>query len=114
MAKPLAWRWNALTSIVYQTGFQALPIIALLSFLIGVVITYQMGLQLKNYGANVYIVDLLGLAILREFGPLITAIMVAGRTGSAFTAELGIMKVNQEIDALTTMGVTPAELLLIP
>src|SRR5690606_3235159 len=75
---------------------------------------YQMGLQLRNYGANIYIVDLLGLAVLREFGPLLTAIMVAGRTGSAYTAQLGIMKINQEIDALDTMGVTPAELLLLP
>jgi phospholipid/cholesterol/gamma-HCH transport system permease protein len=82
--------------------------------MIGVVITYQMGLQLKNYGANIFIVDLLGLAILREFGPLLTAIMVAGRTGSAFTAHLGMMKLNQEIDALNTMGVTPGELLLLP
>jgi phospholipid/cholesterol/gamma-HCH transport system permease protein len=73
-----------------------------------------MGLQLRNYGANIYIVDLLGLSVLREFGPLITAIMVAGRTGSAFTAQLGIMKINQEIDALDTMGVTPAELLILP
>jgi phospholipid/cholesterol/gamma-HCH transport system permease protein len=107
-------RWNAFASTIESTGFNALPIIALLSFMIGIVITYQMGLQLKNYGANIYIVDLLGLAVLREFGPLLTAIMVAGRTGSAFTAQLGIMKINQEIDALDTMGVTPTELLLIP
>lgn len=112
--RPHRWRWNSLASVVYATGYQALPIIALLSILIGVVITYQMGLQLKNYGANIYIVDLLGLSVLREFGPLITAIMVAGRTGSAFTAQLGMMKLNQEIDALNTMGVTPAELLLLP
>lgn len=111
---PLRWRWSALVSTLYRTGFQALPIVALLSFMIGVVITYQMGLQLKSYGANIYIVDLLGLAILREFGPLLTAIMVAGRTGSAFTAQLGMMKLNQEIDALDTMGVTPSELLLLP
>jgi len=100
--------------VVYKTGYQALPIIALLSFMIGVVITYQMGVQLKSYGANIFIVDLLGLSVLREFGPLLTAIMVAGRTGSAFTAELGTMKVNREIDVLNTMGVTPAELLLLP
>ncbi len=107
-------RWNAIAGIIYRNGYQALPIITLLSFMIGVVITYQMGLQLKNYGANIYIVDLLGLAVLREFGPLMTAIMVAGRTGSAYTAELGIMKINQEIDALDTLGVTPGELLLLP
>ncbi len=111
---PKHFRWSALSSVIYRNGFQALAIIALLSFMIGVVITYQMGLQLKSYGANIYIVDLLGLAVLREFAPLLTAIMVAGRTGSAFTAQLGMMKLNQEIDALDTMGVTPAELLLLP
>lgn len=108
------FRWGATSSTIYRNGFQALPIIALLSFMIGIVITFQMGLQLQNYGANIFIVDLLGLSILREFGPLLTAIMVAGRTGSAYTAELGMMKLNQEIDALNTMGVTPGELLLLP
>lgn len=111
---PHKWRWGALASVIYSTGYLGLPIIGLLSFLIGVVLTYQMGLQLKTYGANIYIVDLLGISILREFSPLITAIMVAGRTGSAFTAQLGMMKLNQEIDALDTMGVTPGELLLLP
>jgi phospholipid/cholesterol/gamma-HCH transport system permease protein len=114
LKSPGRLRWSAFTNVIYRTGFQALPIIALLSILIGVVITYQMGLQLKNYGANIFIVDLLGLSILREFGPLITSIMVAGRTGSAFTAQIGMMKLNQEVDALNTMGVTPDELLLLP
>jgi len=114
LRKPLSFRWNALVSVIDKTGFQALPIIGLLSFMIGIVLAYQMGVQLRNYGANVFIVDLLGLSVLREFGPLITAIMVAGRTGSAFTAQLGIMKINQEIDALDTMGVTSSELLLLP
>ncbi|MDR3491207.1 MAG: ABC transporter permease [Gammaproteobacteria bacterium] len=111
---PATFRWKAFMSIIESAGFQALMIIALLSCMIGVVITYQMGLQLKTYGANIFIVDLLGLAILREFAPLITAIMVAGRTGSAFTAQLGTMKLNQEIDALNTMGVSPASLLFLP
>ncbi len=112
--KPRQWRWNALTNVVDNTGYKALPIIALLSFMIGVVISYQMGNYLRNYGANIFIVNLLGLSVLREFGPIITSIMVAGRTGSSFTAELGIMKINQELDALRTMGVTPAGLLLLP
>ena len=73
-----------------------------------------MGNQLRMYSADIFIVNLLGLSILREFGPLLTAIMVGGRTGSAFTAQLGMMKVNHEIDALTTMGITPTEILLIP
>ena len=114
ISHPKHFRLSSVVSVVYRNGFLALPIIGLLAFLIGVVLTYQMGLQLKNYGANVYIVDLLGLSVLREFGPLITAIMVAGRTGSAFTAQLGMMKLNEEIDALDTLGVTPAELLLLP
>ncbi|OGT60876.1 MAG: hypothetical protein A3E85_01030 [Gammaproteobacteria bacterium RIFCSPHIGHO2_12_FULL_45_12] len=107
-------RFRSLVSVIYRNGFQAIPIVTLLSFMIGIVLTYQMGLQLRNYGANIFIVDLLGLSILREFAPLLTAIMVAGRTGSAYTAQLGMMKINQEIDALDTMGVTPAELLLLP
>lgn len=111
---PSRWRWRALVNVLDKTGLQALPIIALLSFMIGIVIAYQMGNQLRNYGANIFIVNLLGLSILREFGPLMTAIMVAGRTGSAFTAQLGTMKINQEMDALTTMGVPPAQLLLLP
>jgi phospholipid/cholesterol/gamma-HCH transport system permease protein len=111
---PGKFRFAALVNVLDSTGFRALPIIALLSFMIGVVIAYQMGNQLRSYGANLFIVDFLGLAILREFGPLITAIMVAGRTGSAFTAQIGTMKINQEVDALNTMGVTPAELLLLP
>ncbi len=106
IVNPARLRWGEFINVIYRTGLSALPIIALLSFMIGVVITYQMGLQLQNYGANIFIVDLLGLAILREFGPLITAIMVAGRSGSAYTAQLGMMKLNQEIDALDTMGVT--------
>jgi phospholipid/cholesterol/gamma-HCH transport system permease protein len=111
---PKLWRWNTIASITNQAGTSALPIIALLSFMIGVVISFQMGNQLKNFGANVFIVNLIGFSVLREFGPLLTAIMIAGRTGSAFAAELGLMKINAEVDALNTMGVTPTELLILP
>jgi len=111
---PRQFRLSSIVNNIDKTGYRALGIIALLSFMIGVVIAYQMGFQLRNYGANVFIVDLLGLSILREFGPLLSSIMVAGRTGSSFTAQLGIMKINQEIDALNTMGVTPGQLLLLP
>ncbi|MDX1900402.1 MAG: MlaE family lipid ABC transporter permease subunit [Gammaproteobacteria bacterium] len=114
ISHPVHVRWRAFLNVIDTSGYQALPIIALLSFMVGIVIAYQMALQLRNYGANIYIVDFLGLSILREFGPLLTAIMVAGRTGAAFTAQLGTMKINQEIDALNTMGVTPAELLILP
>lgn len=114
VVRPRKLRVKQIFKIVETAGFQALGIIALLSMMIGIVMTYQMGLQLRTYGANIFIVDLLGLAILREFAPLITAIMVAGRTGSAFTAQLGTMKLNQEIDALNTMGIKPTSLLLLP
>lgn len=107
-------RFQALAGVIYRNGYQALPIIALLSFMIGVVIAYQVIVQLRDYGASNYIVDFVGLAVLREFGPMLTAIMVAGRTGSAYTAQLGLMKINQEIDALDTMGVTPADILILP
>lgn len=112
--KPKLFRYVSLANQINITGFDALPIIGLLSFMVGVVLAYQMGLQLKNYGANIFVVDLIGLSVLREFAPLLTAIMVAGRTGSAFTAQLGMMKITQEIDALRTMGITPEILLLIP
>jgi phospholipid/cholesterol/gamma-HCH transport system permease protein len=85
-----------------------------LSFLIGVVLAYQMGLQLETYGANAFIAYLSGMAIFREFAPLITAIIVAGRTSSAFTAQIGSMKIHEEIDALITMGLSPTELLVLP
>ncbi|MBI2786827.1 MAG: ABC transporter permease [Legionella longbeachae] len=111
------WRRFQLPSIIsniHSTGITALPIIALLSFLIGVVLAYQMGLQLKTYGANTFIAYLSGMAIFREFSPLITAIIVAGRTSSAFTAQIGAMKMNAEVDALLTMGLSPTELLVLP
>ena len=107
-------QWQTIAQTLEQTGYRALPLVGFLSFLIGVVLTYQMGLQLKTYGANIYIVDLLGLSILREFGPLMTAILLAGRTASAFTAELGTMVLNQEIDALRTLGIRTASRLILP
>ena len=101
-------------SNISEAGLHALPILALLSFLIGIVLAYQMGLQLETYGANIFIAYLSGMAIFREFGPLITAIIVAGRTSSAFTAQIGSMKINEEIDALETMGLSPTEFLVVP
>ncbi len=111
------WRrfqFPSIVSNIHSVGIQALPILALLSFLIGVVLAYQMGLQLQTYGANIFIAYLSGMAIFREFAPLITAIIVAGRTSSAFTAQIGSMKINEEIDALYTMGLSPTELLVLP
>ncbi len=111
------WRRFHVPSIISNinsAGLKALPIVALLSFLIGVVLAYQMGLQLATYGANIFIAYLSGMAIFREFAPLITAIIVAGRTSSAFTAQIGSMKINEEVDALLTMGLSPTELLVLP
>jgi phospholipid/cholesterol/gamma-HCH transport system permease protein len=97
-----------------QTGVNAMPIVGLLSFLIGVVMAYQGADQLRRFGAEIYTVNLLGIAILRELGVLLSAIIIAGRSGSAFTAQIGTMQVNQEIDALQTLGLDPVEVLVLP
>jgi phospholipid/cholesterol/gamma-HCH transport system permease protein len=88
--------------------------VALTSFLIGLVVAYQSAYQLKLYGANIFIVDMLGISVLRELSPLITAIVIAGRSGSAFTAQIGAMKITQELDAMGTMGFDPYRFLVIP
>ena len=97
-----------------QTGLNAMPIVGLLSFLIGVVIAYQGADQLRRFGAEIYTVNLLGIAILRELGVLLAAIIIAGRSGSAFTAQIGTMQVNEEIDAMRTLGLDPVEVLVLP
>ncbi len=108
------WRLPMLFTHIEQTGVNAVPIIGLLSFLIGVVIAYQGLYLLQDYGATALVAKLSGLTILRELGPLIAAIVVAGRTGSAFTAEIGAMRVSEEIDAIVAMGLSPAEMLVLP
>src|SRR4051812_36965710 len=97
-----------------RAGADAAPIVMLINFLIGFVMAYQSALQLKQFGANIYVADLVGLSMTRELGPLMTAIIVCGRTGAAFAAELGSMKVNEEIDALSTMGFRPMRFLVLP
>ncbi|MEE9451616.1 MAG: ABC transporter permease, partial [Gammaproteobacteria bacterium] len=114
LRRPKRFQLGRTMAIIEQTGYQALPILALLLSLIGVVLVYQMGIQLKTYGGETYVVYLSGAAILREFGPLITAIIIAGRTSSSFTAQIGLMKVNEEIDALSTMGISPIERIVMP
>lgn len=111
---PARFRWRALFHFMETAGVQGLPIVGLLSFLLGVVIAYQGGVQLRQYGANLYIADLVGLAMVRELAPLLTAIIVAGRTGSAFAAQIGTMKVTEEIDALRALGIAPMELVALP
>jgi phospholipid/cholesterol/gamma-HCH transport system permease protein len=106
-----------LTSLVYQTwriGWQAIPIMVLITFLIGAIIAQQGIFHFRKFGAESYVVDMVGILVLREIGVLIVAIMVAGRSGSACTAELGSMKMREEIDALTTMGLDPVEVLILP
>lgn len=106
-----------LTSLVYQTwriGWQAIPIMALITFLIGAIIAQQGIFHFRKFGAESYVVDMVGILVLREIGVLIVAIMVAGRSGSACTAELGSMKMREEIDALSTMGLDPVEVLILP
>ena len=111
---PRRLRMTALVAQMEQTGVNALPIVGLLSFLIGVVLAYQGADQLRRFGAQIYTVNLLGAGILRELGVLMTAIIIAGRSGSAFTAQIGTMRVNEEIDALRTIGLDPIEVLVIP
>ncbi len=114
LAQPRRLRFISLVAHIERIGLHALPILGLLSFLIGVVLAYQGADQLRAYGAEIFTVNLLGISILRELGVLLTAIMVAGRSGSAFAAEIGTMKVNEEVDAMTTLGLDPIEVLVLP
>lgn len=113
-ATPWRFRFTALVHQMEQTGLNALPIIGLVSFLIGVVMAYQGAVQLRLFGAEIYTVDLLAVSILRELGVLLTAIIVAGRSGSAFTAEIGAMKFREEIDAMRVLGIDPVDALVLP
>ncbi len=107
-------RWRAVLAEIEAAGVRALGIVGLLSFMIGMVMAYQGGATLENYGANVLIVNLVGIITLREMGPLLAAIIVAGRTGSSYTAQLGTMRITEEIDALRAIGVPPFEILIFP
>ena len=107
-------RYKEIAFEINESAIKALGIIALTSFLIGLVVAYQSAFQLKIYGANIFIVDMLGISILRELAPLITAIVIAGRSGSAFTAQIGSMKITQELDAMRTMGFDPYIFLVLP
>jgi len=97
-----------------KVGVDGLPIVALISFLLGLIMAFMSALQLKQFGANIYVASLVAVAMVRELGPIITAIIVAGRSGSAFAAEIGTMRVNEEVDALITMGFNPIRFLAIP
>ena len=112
--QPRRFRIRPILFNIRTAGFDALPIVGLLSFLLGIVVAYQGADQLRQYGANIFVVDLVGLSMLREFAPLITAIIIAGRSGSAYAAQIGTMSVTEEIDALMTLGISPQELLVLP
>jgi phospholipid/cholesterol/gamma-HCH transport system permease protein len=111
---PSRIRWRPILFNIRSAGFDALPIVGLLSFLLGIVVAYQGADQLKQYGANIFVADLIGLSMLREFAPLITAIIIAGRSGSAYAAQIGSMSVSEEIAAMRTLGIAPLELLVLP
>ncbi|MFW8595262.1 MlaE family lipid ABC transporter permease subunit [Cribrihabitans neustonicus] len=111
---PSEFRLTALVAHSEDVGFRAVPIVALMAFLIGVVLAFQGSAQLRQFGAEVFVVDLIAISILRELGILLTAIIVAGRTASAFTAAIGSMKMREEIDAMRTLGLDPATVLFLP
>ncbi|MEO8751245.1 MAG: ABC transporter permease [Casimicrobiaceae bacterium] len=113
-AHPREIPWREISATIYKAGVMAMPVTALVGFLIGVVLSYLTADTLKAYGAGVYIVNLLGISIIRELGPLLVAILVAGRSGSAMTAQIGVMRVTEEIDALVTMGISPVSRLVMP
>lgn len=114
LLRPWHVRWREVVNEIDAAGLRALGIIGLLSFLIGMVMAYQAGATLATYGANILIVNLVSIITLRELGPLLTAILVAGRTGSSYTAQLGTMRITEEVDALRALGLSPFDMLVLP
>ncbi|HKC93166.1 MAG TPA: ABC transporter permease, partial [Nitrospira sp.] len=112
--RPGLVRWRDAFLTAELVGVNALPIVALLGFLLGLIMAFQSAIPMRQFGADIYVANLIGLSMLRELGPLLTAIILAGRSGSAFAAELGTMKVSEELDALTTMGLEPVGFLVVP
>ena len=114
LLNPHSVRWQDVAFYMKRAGADGLPIVGLLSFLLGLIIAFMSSLQLKQFGANIYVASLLAIGMVKELGPIMTAILVAGRSGSAFAAEIGTMKVNEEVDALVTMGFDPIRFLAVP
>ena len=114
LPRPKRWRLTSLVTHIHQTGLDAVPIVSLLTFLVGAVVAFLGATVLARFGATIYTVDLVAYSFLREFGVLLTAILLAGRTASAFTAQIGSMKVNEELDALRAQGLDPMEMLVLP
>jgi phospholipid/cholesterol/gamma-HCH transport system permease protein len=111
---PASIRWHDTIRVAEEVGVNALPIVTMLSFLVGIITAFQAAVPLRQFGAQLFVANLIGLSVLREMGPLMTAIILAGRSGSAFAAEIGTMKVREEIDALQTMGLEPVRFLVVP
>jgi phospholipid/cholesterol/gamma-HCH transport system permease protein len=111
---PSSIRFKAIIKNIEEAGVRALPIVAVTSFLIGVVVAYQGAVQLEKFGANIFIVDMIAISVTRELAPLVTAIVVAGRSGSSYTAQIGVMKITEEIDAMKTMSFDPFRFLVLP
>jgi phospholipid/cholesterol/gamma-HCH transport system permease protein len=113
LAHPGTIRWKDTLLVAEKSGINALPIVSLISFIVGLVMAFQAAIPMKMFGAELFVANLIGIAMVRELGPLMTAIILAGRSGSAFAAEIGTMKINEEIDALTTMGLNPVRFLMV-
>nr|MBF0220662.1 MlaE family lipid ABC transporter permease subunit [Desulfobulbaceae bacterium] len=114
LASPKSFRTDDTIYNMRRVGVDALPIVALISFLLGLIMAFMSSVQLKQFGANIYVASLVGLSMTRELGPIMTAIIVSGRSSSAFAAEIGSMKISEEIDALFTMGIDPHQFLVLP
>lgn len=112
--RPGKFRWRDTLAEMQQCGAMALPIVSLISILIGLTVAYQAAVQLRQFGADIFIADLVGLSVVREMGPMMTAVILAGRTGAAFAATLGNMRANEEVDALQVLGISPVEFLVLP
>jgi phospholipid/cholesterol/gamma-HCH transport system permease protein len=111
---PRRVRWGEIAFLVQRSGAEALPIVTLLSLLVGLVTAFSAAVQLRQFGADIFIADLVGIGMTRELGPLMAAILLTGRSGSAFAAEIGTMRISDEIDALTVMGIRPLDYLVMP
>jgi phospholipid/cholesterol/gamma-HCH transport system permease protein len=114
LREPSRAPWREISANIYRTGAQALGITAVVGFLVGIVLSYLSAQQLRTFGADIYIVNLLGISIIRELGPVLAAILVAGRSGSAMTAQIGVMRVTEELDALAVMGIPHTVRLVLP
>ena len=114
LVRPRTLRWKDAILAAQRVGVDALPIVSLVAFLIGVILAFQAAVAMRPYGAEIFVANLVGISLLRELSPLMTAILLAGRSGAAFAAEIGTMRVNEEVDALVTMGLDPVRFLVVP